>query len=209
MDAFESLRAPVLPADPDRRFVERLHADLVAALSPTIDLPDRSHVMPTTTVSDSDTETATDNAVTLMPYLAVRGAADAIAWYVGVFDARETVRYTGDDGRIGHAELTIGDVGLALSDEYPDFGAVSPATLGGTSVALNLTVPDVDAVFARAVAAGADVQREPTDQPYGYRAAAFFDPWGHRWMVSSAIGEPTVEEIDAAMDGFTVTEPDA
>ena len=70
-------------------------------------------------------------------------------------------------------------------------------------------VPDVDAVFARAVAAGADVQREPTDQPYGYRAAAFFDPWGHRWMVSSAIGEPTVEEIDAAMDGFTVTEPDA
>ena len=209
MDAFESLRAPVLPADPDRRFVERLHADLVAALSPTIDLPDRSHVMPTTTVSDSDTETATDNAVTLMPYLAVRGAADAIAWYVDVFDARETVRYTGDDGRIGHAELTIGDVGLALSDEYPDFGAVSPATLGGTSVALNLTVPDVDAVFARAVAAGADVQREPTDQPYGYRAAAFFDPWGHRWMVSSAIGEPTVEEIDAAMDGFTVTEPDA
>lgn len=168
--------------------------------------------MPTTAVPDSDSvtgsETATDNAaVTLMPYLAVRGAADAIAWYVDVFDARETVRYTGDDGRIGHAELTIGDVGLALSDEYPDFGAVSPATLGGTSVALNLTVPDVDAVFARAVASGAVVQREPTDQPYGHRASAFFDPWGHRWMVSSAIGEPTVAEIDAAMDGFTVTEP--
>jgi PhnB protein len=144
----------------------------------------------------------------LVPYIAVRGAAAAIDWYRRVFGAREEVRYTGDDGSIGHAQLTIGGAALMLSDEYLEYGAASPEHLGGSSVALHLDVPDVDAVFARAVAAGATVRREPADQPYGERSCQFVDPWGHRWMVQTTVATPTVDEINASMDGFTVTVPD-
>ncbi len=204
MNAFASLRATDAPSDPDRRFVDRLRAEIVAAFAPTIDLNERNDPMSTTTATPATTATAS----ALVPYLAVRSAVDAIAWYGEVFGARELVRYTGDDGRIGHAELAIGATRLYLADEYPDYGAVSPTTLGGTTVALSLTVPDVDAVFARAVAGGATVQRDPADQPYGDRSCAFFDPWGQRWMVQTPVASPTTAEIDAAMDGFTVTDGD-
>lgn len=208
MNAFASLRAADAPSDPDRRFVDRLRAEIVAALAPTIDLNERNDPMSTTTVTTPVTTASTATASALVPYLAVRSAVDAIAWYGTVFGARELVRYTGDDGRIGHAELAIGTTRLYLADEYPDYGAVSPTTLGGTTVALSLTVPDVDDVFTRAVAGGATVQREPADQPYGDRSCAFFDPWGQRWIVQTSVASPTTAEIDAAMDGFTVTDGD-
>jgi PhnB protein len=95
-----------------------------------------------------------------------------------------------------------------LSDEYPDFDAVSPRTLGGTPVALHLVVPDVDATWVVAIEHGAVGRRPPEDQPYGDRAATFIDPFGHRWMVSTPIGTPTAREIDDASDGFTVITPD-
>lgn len=200
MTAFDALRAPMRPADPDPRFVARLRADLTAALAPAVALPDRSAA-----AADG---VGAGFVTRLVPYLAVSGAVAAIDWYTAVFGARETVRYTGDDGSIGHAELDIDGVTLYLSDEYPDFDAIGPSTLGGSTVALNLVVADVDAVFDRAVAGGAVVRREPTDQPYGERSCTFLDPWGHRWMVQTPIGAPTVDEINAAMDGFTVTEPE-
>lgn len=199
MNAFDSLRAPLTAAEPDRVFVDRLRTEVAAALSPTIPLADRVTTTPTP-------DTATSTATALVPYLSVRGAAEAIEWYTAVLGARETVRYTDDDGRIGHSELRIGEVTMYLSDEYPDYQAVSPATLGGTSVALGLTVPDVDAVFARAAAEGATVLREPADQPYGERSCTFVDPWGHRWMVQTTIARPPIDEIDATIEGFTVTE---
>lgn len=212
MTAFEALRAPARIAEPDRRFVDRLRAELAAALVPTVTLPPRSTVMPTTNVPTS-TDPAADSPAfiratrsAIVPYLAVRGAVDAIDWYRRVLGAREVVRYTADDGLIGHAEIAIGGARLMLSDEYLEYGAASPTLLGGTSVALNLDVPDVDAVFERAVAAGAVAQREPADQPYGERSGQFVDPWGHRWMVQTTIASPTIDEINASMDGFTVTD---
>jgi PhnB protein len=213
MTAFHALRAPATGAEPDPDFVVRLHTELTAALAPEIPLTDRSTTMPTTssaadpaTANPATADPATAGARSIVPYIAVRGAAAAIDWYASVFGARELVRYTGDDGAIGHAELAFGDARLMLSDEYPDYGAVSPQHLGGTPVALHIDVADVDTVCARAAAAGATIDREPADQPYGSRACQFRDPWGHRWMVQTTIADPTTAEIDAAMDGFTVTE---
>ena len=108
--------------------------------------------------------------------------------------------------------LRIGGAELFLSDEYPDYDAVSPTTLGGTTVSLHLVVPDVDAVYERAVAQGARGDRPPADQPYGDRSSTIVDPFGHRWMISTPIANPTAAEINDAMSNFTVTRataPDA
>ena len=206
MSAFDALRAEPTPVEPDRRFADDLRARLVTGLAPTIDLPERSPTM--TSNSSAETEPRTQAGVSITPYLAVREASRALDWYVEVFGARETVRYVGDDGRVGHAEIDLGGASFYLSDEYPDHGAVAPATLGGSPVSLNVNVDDVDAVWERAVAAGADGQRPPEDQPYGERSSTFVDPFGHRWMVQTTIAHPTIEEIDAAFDDFTVVSGD-
>lgn len=208
MSAFDSLRQDDHRIAPDPRFARRLRAQLEAALAPEamtqIDLPERNPAM---TATEPTTEIAARTA-TITPYVAVSDAARAIAWYADVLGARETVRYTDDsDGRIGHAELEIGGTMLMLSDEYPDFDAVAPTTLGGSPVALHVDVADVDAVWQRAIASGADGKRPPEDHPYGERMCTFVDPFGHRWMVATQIAEPTVDEIDEASTGFTVTAP--
>ena len=159
----------------------------------------------TTTPRRDDHAAATS---TITPYLTVTGGPAAIDWYVAVLGAVEQTRYTGDDGRIGHAELTIGGARFMLSDEYPEFGAgvVSPTTLGGTPFSMHVEVPDVDAVYARVVADGrALVGREPHDEAYGARSFDMIDPFGHRWMIQTPIATPTIEEIQAGMEGFTIT----
>ncbi len=123
----------------------------------------------------------------LVPYLAVAGAAEAIDWYRDVLGAIETTRFVGDDGRVGHAELTIGTAKIMLADEFPEMDVVGPSTLGGTTVALHLEVVDVDYSHQRAVAAGATSVREPADQGHGNRNATILDPFGHRWMLSQVI----------------------
>ncbi|HEX4982377.1 MAG TPA: VOC family protein, partial [Ilumatobacteraceae bacterium] len=187
MSAFEQLRHTDTgePIAPDQAFAARLRARIAEALQtidpqvPLVQLPDRSPTM-TTTEHASAPAPATATA-SLVPYVCVSDAAAAIDWYVAVFDAVETVRYVGDDGRIGHAEVSIGSARLMLSDEYPEIGVVGPQTLGGTTLALNLNVPDVDAVWTRAIEQGADGERPPADQPYGERSCTFRDPSGHRW----------------------------
>src|SRR5262249_3131995 len=96
-------------------------------------------------------------------------------------------RVVSDDGRIGHAEMQMGDVRLQLSDEYHEVGADSPRTLGGTAVALSITVDDCDAVWETAIAAGARGERAPEDQPHGNRMAVLPDPFGHRWSLLQRI----------------------
>ncbi len=206
-DPFEHLRLPAEGARPDPRFVARLRRRIVAALAPTepdlptIDLPER-------TVTMTDTVTTTTTAA-VIPYICVSPAADAIAWYADVLDAVETVRYAADDGRIGHAELSIAGGQIMLSDEYPELGVVSPRSLGGTSATLHVTVPDVDDIHRRAVDAGAQVAGEPRDEAYGARSFSMVDPFGHRWMIQTPIGNPTVEEIQAQVAGYTITTPSA
>ena len=121
------------------------------------------------------------------PYLAAHDGRAALDFYTTAFGAVEVMKVIMDDGRLGHSEFRIGQATFYLSDEFPEIGVVSPRTLGGTTLALHLTVPDVDGTFARAVAAGATALSEPADQPHGSRHGTLVDPFGHRWMVSQPI----------------------
>jgi PhnB protein len=123
--------------------------------------------------------------LTITPYISVKGAAQAIEFYKAVFDAKEEFRLNGEDGHIGHAELTIGDGRLMLADEAPAFGALAPPTVGGTPVRLHIYLPDVDATVAKAEKAGAIVLRPVEDQFYGDRSGLIADPFGHQWFVAT------------------------
>lgn len=125
---------------------------------------------------------------TITPYLCVKGAEGAIAFYESVFGAKVVgdVWHDPDDGRVGHAELEIGDMRLYISDEYESLGVLSPQTRGGTTVSFVLAVDELDRVWARALDEGATVDREITVQ-YGMRAGWLYDPWGHRWQVGELI----------------------
>lgn len=122
----------------------------------------------------------------LIPYLTVHDCAAAVAFYASAFGARETgERYAEEDGRIGHTALRIGDDTFYLSDEFTEYGAYSPRTVGHSTAALVLTVDDVDATYGAAVAAGATADREPSDQGDGERRGWLIDPFGHRWALGS------------------------
>jgi len=125
----------------------------------------------------------------------VRGATQAIAFYQQAFGAEERLRIPGPGGTIGHAELTIGSSLLMLADETPGMGNPSPQALHGTPVGLTLYVQDVDTVFARAVAAGATVQRPLEDQFYGDRTATVTDPFGHQWYLMTHIEDVSPDEM--------------
>jgi PhnB protein len=130
------------------------------------------------------------------PYLIVSDGAAAIAFYRNAFAAKERMRLVRPDGKLGHAELEIGDSLVMLADESPRHGALSPRSIGGTPVSLHLYVTDVDAVFARAVAAGATELHPVADQFYGDRNGTFADPFGHRWHIATHIEDVAPEEID-------------
>jgi PhnB protein len=141
----------------------------------------------------------------LSPYLTVKDAAAAIDFYRAAFGAVELFRLTADDGRIGHAELSIAGTTVMLSDEWPDFGVLSPPSLGGSPVKLHLYVDNCDAVVARAVAAGATLMRPVTDQFYGDRSGMIADPFGHSWFVATRTEPVSPEDKqrrwDTAMRG--------
>ncbi|WP_437501020.1 VOC family protein [Sorangium sp. So ce1099] len=132
---------------------------------------------------------------TCIPYLSARRAAEAIDFYKRAFGAREASRIAMPDGRLGHAELSIGRARFYLADEYLELGAVSPETLGGTSASVVVYVEDVDALVAQAAAAGATVERPPQDLPFGDRMAWLRDPYGHRWAFASRIEDVSPEEM--------------
>jgi PhnB protein len=119
------------------------------------------------------------------PYLAVRQAADAIEYYRRAFGAKERMRLAAPDGKVGHAELEIGDSVIMLADEHPEMGARGPRAFGGTAVSVVLYVTDVDRTVEAAVAGGAKVLRPVADQFYGDRTGTIEDPFGHRWHVST------------------------
>ena len=130
------------------------------------------------------------------PYLIVKGAADAIEFYKRAFGAVELFRMANPDGRIGHAEVRIGDSVIMLADEHPDMGYRSPRSLGGSAVSIMLYLEDVDAVFARALAAGARAQRPVADQFYGDRSGNLEDPFGHVWTIATHVEDVSPEEIE-------------
>lgn len=138
------------------------------------------------------------------PYLTLRGAAKAIDFYAAAFGAVENYRLVDPaDGRIGHAEIRIGSTLIMLADEYPDFGALGPDTIGGSPVRFHISVDDADEAFARAVAAGATPLRPVADQFFGERTGLLLDPFGHSWYVAQPVEALTGAQMQARWDaGF-------
>jgi PhnB protein len=139
-----------------------------------------------------------DGYHSITPYLIVKGGAAAIEFYKKAFGATEMMRMPGPDGKIGHAEIRIGDSVVMLADEHPEMGARSPQTIGGTPVSILLYVEDVDAVVRQAVAAGAKIQRPIEDKFYGDRMGSLDDPFGHVWHVATHTKDVTPEEMKKA-----------
>jgi PhnB protein len=134
----------------------------------------------------------------LTPHIVVRGAAEASAFYARAFDAQERSRIPVPDGRIMSLELAVGGSTVMLADEFPEMGVVSPLTVGGTSVVLQITTDDVDALWERAVAAGAEPLHELADGFWGERHGQLADPFGHKWGLAQRLREVPHEEIVAA-----------
>jgi len=186
-DPFENLFEPLAPVAPRPSFVHDLHRRLAVLLG--VNPPDK----PTKEIR----EYTPARLHSMTPYLSCLDAASAMDWYQRVFDA-ELIGdpYVMDDGRIGHAELRVGDSVFMLAGEYPEENHLSPETLGGSSAAFQLYVPDADATYERAVANGATALR-PLGENYGARQGTIRDPFGHRWFICTALeaDDAPVEDI--------------
>ena len=129
------------------------------------------------------------------PYLIVKGAAEAIEFYKRAFGATELLRMADPQGRVGHAEIKIGDSVIMLADEHPAMGYRGPRSLGGSSVSILLYLEDVDMVFERAVKTGARALRPVANQFYGDRSGTLEDPFGHVWTVATHVEDVPPEEM--------------
>jgi PhnB protein len=137
------------------------------------------------------------NAV--IPALAFKGADAAIKWYKNVFDAKEKMRFDNPDGTVAHAEITVGDCVIMLSEENPEYNR-SPKTLNGNSVNLCIYVPDVDATIKKAIDSKAKLIKPAEDQFYGDRSGRFEDPFGYLWIVATHVKDVSEEDMKKAMD---------
>ena len=198
-DPFDALRITDAALDPRPDFAAELRRTLSTTLATTLEnAMTEAQTTPATTAAGTQTITA---------YLSVRNAAAALAYYAEAFDAVELSRLVGDDGRVGHSEIMIGSSKLMLADEYPELDIVGPESRGGTTCAFTLEVPDVDASFERAVAAGAVVERPVADQFHGNRTGTLRDPFGHRWMVTTPIAGVHADYVKAGREqGFELIE---
>ena len=143
------------------------------------------------------------------PHMVVKDAAAAIAFYEKVFGAKEVLRMPSPDGAvIVHAEIEIGDSRIMMADEMPDWGALSPLSLGGTPVSLHLYVADVDALYEAALAAGATGKMPPADMFWGDRYAQVTDPFGHSWSFAKHLRDPSMEEMMEGMKEAMAAPPE-
>ena len=137
------------------------------------------------------------------PYLIVRGAAEAIDFYRKAFSAVELFRFPSPDGKIGHAEIKIGDSPIMMADEYPEMGYQGPQSIGGSPVSLMIYVEDVDSLFNQAVDAGATVKEALQDKFYGDRMGTVIDPFGHVWHLATHKEDVSMEEMQERMKPHT------
>jgi PhnB protein len=133
---------------------------------------------------------------TVTPYMIIDGAAAAIEFYKQAFGATELFRMDGPEGKVGHAEIMVGDSHIMLADEHPAMNALGPKTIGGAAIKLMIYIEDVDAVVDRAVTAGAKIIRPVADQFYGDRTGGIEDPFGHVWYVATHIEDVSLEEME-------------
>ena len=137
---------------------------------------------------------------TLTPSITVRGAERAVEFYKKAFGAVERGVMKGPDGKVMHAELLIGDSILMLADEFPQFGSLSPQTIGGSGTGLHIYVEDVDAAFDRAIAAGGIVEMPLADMFWGDRYGKLIDPFGHKWSIATHVKDMSADEMKGSMD---------
>jgi PhnB protein len=143
-----------------------------------------------------------DGYSTATPYLIVSDAATALDFYKSAFGAAEIMRFAMPGGKLGHAEIQLGNSRIMLADEFPEMGYVGPSSLGGTPVSIHLYVDDADSLFNRAVGAGAQVLRPMKDEFYGDRTGTLKDPFGHMWSVASHKENVSVEELHRRMSAM-------
>lgn len=146
-----------------------------------------------------------DGYHTVTAYISIKGASDALDFYKKAFGAQELYRMPMPDGKVGHAEIQIGDSRIMLSDEFPDMPdnvAISPTSLGGTTFGFNVYLPDVDQAFQKAVDSGAKIRRPVADQFYGDRSGIVEDPFGHIWTLSTHMEDITPEEMMKRMEAM-------
>ena len=143
------------------------------------------------------------------PYLIVDGAGEAIRFYGEAFGASEVLRMPmGDSGRLAHAEIRIGDSHVMLADEFPDMGLLGPKARGGATASLLIYLPDVDAAYERALAAGCTAERPPANQFWGDRMGSLVDPFGHRWSLATHFEDVSDEEMQRRMaEAFGSAQP--
>jgi PhnB protein len=146
-----------------------------------------------------------DGYHSVTPYLHIAGAAAAIEFYKQALGAVEIMRMTGDDGRIGHAELQIGDSRIMLADEHAEIQAYSPKHFGGSPITLMLYCEDVDATVAKAVAEGAKITRPIADQFYGDRNGGIEDPFGYQWFIATHVEDVSNEQIERRTQTYKVS----
>ena len=144
---------------------------------------------------------------TVTPYLIIQGAAKAIEFYKQALGATELLRLEGPGGTIGHAEIKIGDSPVMLADEHPQMGHRGPQALGGTPVSLAVYVPNVDELFAQAIAAGGKPLRPVADQFYGDRAGTLVDPFGHVWTLATHVEDVPPDEINRRFEAMMKAQP--
>jgi uncharacterized glyoxalase superfamily protein PhnB len=137
---------------------------------------------------------------TLTPFLTVRNAERAIEFYKQAFGAQERSVAKGPDGKVMHAEVKIGDSVIMLSDEFPEFGSLSPQSVGGSPMGLHIYIENVDAAFDRAVKAGAQVEMPVSDQFWGDRYGKLKDPFGHKWSIATHVKDMSADEMKRSMD---------
>jgi PhnB protein len=144
----------------------------------------------------ADVKPIPDGYPEVIPYLHVDGGAAAIDFYTKVLGATERMRMPSPGGKIGHAELEIGNSLIMLADEFPERGVLGPKSIGGTPVTISVYVADVDDVFDRALNAGATSLRAVEDQFYGDRTGSFEDPFGHHWSVATHVEDVPADEME-------------
>lgn len=144
---------------------------------------------------DKKVRTMPEGYHSVTPYLFVNEGEKAIHFYMKVFGAAVLMRLPGPGGKIGHAELKMGDSHVMLADEHPEVGALSPKTIGGSAVSLLLYVNDVDATLKKAAEEGAKITQDAKDQFYGDRTASIEDPFGHLWTIATHFEDVSVEEM--------------
>ncbi len=149
----------------------------------------------------SEVKAIPDGYHSVQPYLYFKNSAEAIAYYAKAFGATERMRMPDKNGRIMHAEITIGDSCIMMADESEAVGAYNPEHYGGAPMSLMIYVEDCDAVYAKALAAGAKSLREPADQFYGDRMAGVADPFGFHWFIGTHIKDVSKEELEEQSHG--------